>query len=108
MEQSQKLCRHRLRAAALCLTILFVPEIAASAPAVKLNIDEAHVPRDSRVATSIAPIAKKDSPDVVNIFTTRKARAFPPLDEPFSQFFRSCQGDGSVPRQRREQSLALV
>jgi serine protease Do len=105
MEQSGTICRRRVLAAVVCLTILLVPEIAAAAPAVKLNVQDAPVARDTHPATSFAPIAKRVSPNVVNIFTTRRARGVPRLDEPLSQFFGPRQGDGSVPRQRREQSL---
>jgi serine protease Do len=105
MEQSVTICRRRVLAAVVCLTILLVPEIAAAAPAVKLNVQDAPVARDTHPATSFAPIAKRVSPNVVNIFTTRRARGVPRLDEPLSQFFGPRQGDGSVPRQRREQSL---
>jgi S1-C subfamily serine protease len=105
MEQSGTICRRRVLAGVVCLTILLVPEIAAAAPTVKLNVQDAPVARDIHPATSFAPIAKRVSPNVVNIFTTRRARGVPPLDEPLSQFFGPRQGDGSVPRQRREQSL---
>ena len=105
MEQSGTICRRRVLFTVVCLTILLVPEIAAAAPAVKLNVQDAPVARDTHPATSFAPIAKRVSPNVVNIFTTRRARGVPRLDEPLSQFFGPRQGDGSVPRQRREQSL---
>jgi S1-C subfamily serine protease len=84
MEQSGTICRRRVLAAVVCLTILLVPEIAAAAPAVKLNVQDAPVARDIHPATSFAPIAKRVSPNVVNIFTTRRARGVPRLDEPLS------------------------
>jgi len=83
MEQSGTICRRRVLAAVVCLTILLVPEIAA-APSVKLNVQDAPVARDTHPATSFAPIAKRVSPNVVNIFTTRRARGVPRLDEPLS------------------------
>ena len=104
MEQSGTICRHRVVAVVVCLTILLVPQIAAAAPAGKLSVQDAPVARDTHPATSFAQVAKRVSPNVVNIFTTRRARV-PPLDEPLSQFFGLRQDDGSVPRQRREQSL---
>jgi S1-C subfamily serine protease len=96
MEQSGTICRRRVLAAVVCLTILLVPEIAAAAPAVKLNVQDAPVARDIHPATSFAPIAKRVSPNVVNIFTTRRARGVPRLDEPLSQFFGPRQGDSSA------------
>jgi serine protease Do len=105
MEPSDALRRHRLLLAAVCAAILLAPNIAAAPPGWKLTVQDAPVARDTHPATSFAPIAKRVSPNVVNIFTTRKARSFPRLDEPLSQFFGPRQGDGSVPRQRREQSL---
>ena len=105
MEESDVLRRHRILLAVICLTILLAPNVAAAAPALKLTVQDSPVARDPHPATSFAPIAKRVSPNVVNIFTTRKARHFPRLDEPLSQFFGPRQGDGSVPRQRREQSL---
>jgi len=54
------------------------------------------VARDTHPATSFAPIAKRVSPNVVNIFTTRRARGVPRLDEPLSQFFGPRQGDSSA------------
>ena len=80
MEQSGTICRRRVLAAVVCLTILLVSQIAA--PAAKLTVDEAAVPRDARPATNFTPIAKRVSPNVVNIFTTRRARGVPRLDEP--------------------------
>ena len=82
MEPSNVLRRYRVLLAAICVTILLAPNIAAAAPALKLIVQDAPVARDTHPATSFAPIAKRVSPNVVNIFTTRKARAFPQLDEP--------------------------
>lgn len=83
MEQSGTICRRRVLAAVVCLTILLVPEIAAAAPAVKLNVQDAPVARDTHPATSFAPIAKRVSLNVVNIFSTRRRRASPPLQQTF-------------------------
>jgi hypothetical protein len=47
MEQSGTICRRRVLAAVVCLTILLVPEIAAAAPAVKLNVQDAPVARQT-------------------------------------------------------------
>jgi S1-C subfamily serine protease len=69
-------------------------------------VQDAPIAREVRPATSFAPIAKKVSPNVVKIFTSRKMRrGMPRLDSPLSQFFGPRQGDGTVPRERREQSL---
>src|SRR2546430_1440018 len=105
MEQSGSICPRCALAAVVCLTILLGPKTPPAGPAVKLNVQEARGARDTHPAMSFAPIAKRVSPNVVNIFTTRRARGVPRLDEPLSQFFGPRQGDGSVPRQRREQSL---
>jgi serine protease Do len=66
----------------------------AKAP-VRLVVEEAPVKRDGRFTTSFAPMIKKTSPAVVNVFTTTAARQntsqnFSPFDDPF---FRRFFGD---------------
>jgi serine protease Do len=66
----------------------------AKAP-VRLVVEEAPVKRDGRFTTSFAPMIKKVSPAVVNVFTTTAARQNTsqnrsPLDDPF---FRRFFGD---------------
>jgi len=66
----------------------------AKAP-VRLVVEEAPVKRDGRFTTSFAPMIKKVSPAVVNVFTTTAARQntsqnYGPFDDPF---FRRFFGD---------------
>src|SRR6187200_2558890 len=66
----------------------------AKAP-VRLVVEEAPVKRDGRFTTSFAPMIKKVSPAVVNVFTTTAARQNTsqnrsPFDDPF---FRRFFGD---------------
>lgn len=78
-------------------------------PAPKIVVDDTAVERDGKFTTSFAPIIKKATPSVVNIFTTktvsqRELRSHPFFNDPmFRQFF----GDPEdIPRsQRQEQSL---
>ena len=60
-------------------------------------------------ATSLAPIVKRVSPSVVNIYTTKKVKDMPRMmpffDDPFfRQFFGDpWGGQGRVPQERRKQ-----
>lgn len=82
---------------------------AATPP--KLNLQEGAVSPQVKAATSLAPIVKRVSPSVVNIYTTKKVKEMPRtgpfFDDPFfRQFFGDpWGGSGREPRERREQSL---
>ncbi len=79
---------------------------AAAVPA--LNLQERALSPQVKAATSLAPIVKKVSPSVVNIYTTKKVRDLPRMipffDDPFFRQFFGTPFE-SVPRERREQSL---
>ena len=72
---------------------------AATLP--KTNIDDTPLPRDSHPTTSYAPIIKKVSPSVVNIYTSKTLR----LDPALRQYLREMYGFDRVPSERRQQSL---
>ena len=73
---------------------------AATPP--KTNIDDTPLPRDSRPSTtSFAPVVKKVSPSVVNIYTSKTLR----LDPALRQYLREMYGLDRVPSERRQQSL---
>jgi serine protease Do len=78
----------------------------AKAPPVRFVVDEAPVKRDTHFTTSFAPVVKKVSPAVVNVFTTtapkKEANQNPFFDDPF---FRRFFGD-EVPGGRQRQSRA--
>jgi serine protease Do len=79
-------------------------------PSPKLKLSDAPVSRDSRFTTSFAPVIKKVSPSVVNIYSNRTVKENSrrtPLEDPF---FRRFFGEGEDsrdrrPRTRQEQSL---
>src|SRR5260370_21639508 len=72
---------------------------AATLP--KTNIDDTPLPRDSHPTTSYAPVIKKVSPSVVNIYTSKTLR----LDPALRQYLREMYGLDRVPSERRQQSL---
>ena len=72
---------------------------AATLP--ETNIDDTPLPRDSHPTTSYAPIIKKVSPSVVNIYTSKTLR----LDPAVRQYLREMYGFDRVPSERRQQSL---
>jgi len=74
---------------------------ARAAPLPKTNIDDTPLPRDSPPTTSYAPIIKKVSPSVVNIYTSKTLR----LDPALRQYLREMYGFDRVPSERRQQSL---
>ena len=81
-----------------------------AAPPPQLNIADAPVSRENHPELSFAPVVKKVSPSVVNIYTAKTVRENPRLsrlseDPIFRQFFGEAEGYGRVPRERREQSL---
>jgi serine protease Do len=81
-------------------------------PPAKLNIQNNPLARETKAATSFAPVIKKVSPSVVNIYTTKRIRENPrmqnPLfDDPFFRFFGGDMFDrrDQRPRTRLENSL---
>jgi serine protease Do len=72
---------------------------AATPP--KTSIDDTPLPRDSHPTTSYAPVIKKVSPSVVNIYTSKTLR----LDPALRQYLREMYGLDRVPSERRQQSL---
>ena len=97
-------------AAALCAATLaggFAPSLdAASLP--RLNLQNTAVNRDKPQPASFAPIVKRVSPSVVNIYTTKTVRQNPAMsplfDDPFFRQFFGAPFE-NVPRERREQAL---
>ncbi len=89
------------------LSAIALPEIEAAAePTIKT--DEAPISRETKAATSFAPIIKKVSGSVVNIYTTKSIRINPRmLEDPMYRFFFGDPGDDESGRSRvrREQSL---
>jgi len=88
--------------------LLSAPAYAAAIP--KLNFSDTPIARDSRPALSYAPVVKKASPSVVNIYTTKTVRedprTLPLFDDPFfRQFFGAPYGEENLPRERREHAL---
>jgi serine protease Do len=75
----------------------------------KLKIDDSPLVQDGRQATTFAPVVKRVTPSVVNIYTAKTIRDNPgvsPLmdDEMLRQFFFGGR-QPAVPQERREQSL---
>ncbi len=75
-----------------------------------VRVEDTPVNRDLRPATSFAPVVKKASPSVVNIFTTRIIREQVErnplqMDPFFRQFFGAPDPSDQEPRARREGSL---
>jgi serine protease Do len=79
---------------------------AAVAPP-KINLQESAISPQTKAATSLAPVVKRASISVVNIYSTRKVREASPMMPFFNDpFFRQFFGDPhGVPRERKEQSL---
>src|SRR5258708_4795128 len=80
------------------------------APLPQLKIADAPVLRENQPELSFAPVVKKVSPSVVNIYTAKTVRENPSLsrlneDPTFRQFFGAAETYGRVARERREQSL---
>lgn len=73
-------------------------------------VDNAPVPRDTKITTSYAAVVKRAAPSVVNIYSTKTVKN-PMRGNPFSDpFFRRFFGDqfgdeGRQPRSLKEQSL---
>lgn len=78
-------------------------------PPAKLNVQPAPISRETKAATSFAPIVKKVAPSVVTISSTRVIkgqRTNPLLDDPFwGRFFNGPDSQGRGPRTQRQQGL---
>jgi serine protease Do len=89
---------------------VFLVSCSREAPPPKLTSAETPIARENRPDLSFAPVVKKVSPSVVNIYTAKTVRENPRLsrlfeDPMFRQYFGDAYGYGRVPRERREQSL---
>jgi len=93
----------------LALTQGLIPSPAQASSVPKLNLNDTPIARDTRPALSFAPVIKKVSPSVVNIYTAKTVRENPRMSPLFDDpFFRQCFGPPgyeNVPRERREQAL---
>ena len=93
----------------LALTHGLLQSSAHGAAVPKLNFSDTPIARDTRPALSYAPVVKKASPSVVNIYTVKTVRedprALPLFDDPFFRQFFGAPGYENVPRERREQAL---
>jgi len=81
---------------------------AGTNPPPRLKVDETPLRREVKAATSFAPVIKKVSPSVVNIYSTMTVReqAHPFLNDPmWRRFFGDEFGDPSRPRSHREHGL---
>jgi serine protease Do len=93
------------------LLCLWLPGQSPAASPPRLNLQEKAVSPQVKAATSLAPVVKRVSPSVVNIYTTKKVKDMPRMmpffDDPFfRQFFGDpWGGQGRVPQARREQAL---
>jgi serine protease Do len=101
---------HLTVAAMLCVATFsgwVVPRTdAATLP--RLNVENSAVNRDKPKPVSFAPVVKKVSPSVVNIYTAKTVRENPAmsplLDDPFFRQFFGVPSE-NAPRERREQAL---
>jgi len=84
---------------------------APGAAAPKIAVDEKAISKETRLATSFAPVVKKAAPSVVNIYSTKvvkeSTRRFTPFfDDPFwRRFFGEDPDVDRRPSKRLEQSL---
>jgi serine protease Do len=83
-----------------------------SGPAPRINVSSAPLSRETKLATSFAPVIRKVAPSIVNVYTTKiikeGSRMMPFFDDPFFRFFGEepdDQRDRRRPRTREEQSL---
>jgi len=81
----------------------------------KINVQSAPLSREAKITTSFAPVIKKVTPSVVNIYSTKTVRVNPRMmpffDDPFlrrffgGEFDDNPQDNRGRPRTREEQSL---
>lgn len=78
-------------------------------PPPKLTIQENAISREVKLATSLAPIAKRVAPSVVNIYSTtvvkERSSPHPFLEDPFFRRFFGENDMQRAPRERRAQGL---
>ena len=84
----------------------------------KINVQSAPLSREAKITTSFAPVIKKVTPSVVNIYSTKTVRVNPRMmpffDDPFlrrffgGEFDDNPQDNRGRPRTREEQSLGLT
>src|SRR5882672_9815334 len=78
------------------------------APRPRLNVQNSAVNRDKPQPAGFAPVVKKVSPSVVNIYTAKTVRENPAmsplLDDPFFRQFFGVPLE-NAPRERRQQAL---
>src|SRR6266850_7211406 len=101
---------HLTVAAMLCVATFsgwVVPRTDAATLA-RLNVQNSALNRDKPQPASFAPVVKKVSPSVVNIYTAKTVRENPAMsslsDDPFFRQFFGVPFE-NVPRERREQAL---
>ncbi|HEY9174274.1 MAG TPA: DegQ family serine endoprotease [Verrucomicrobiae bacterium] len=90
------------------LLSLWLPVESPAAALPKLNIQSAPVNPALHERTSFAPMIKRVSPSVVNIYTAKTVRQTPMMSPLFDDpFFRQFFGSPleNMPRERREQAL---
>jgi serine protease Do len=100
-----------------CLSVLTVAGLALTAAAEskppKLNISSTPIDREARLTASFAPLVKRVTPSVVNIYSTRKSRAqsfiHPFLDDPmFRRFFGDPGGGERQPRKTQSLGSGVI
>ncbi|HVY69690.1 MAG TPA: DegQ family serine endoprotease [Verrucomicrobiae bacterium] len=93
---------------------VFGPIISRAQNAVPVNVTEAPISRETKTATSLAPVVKKAAPSVVNIFSSKNVRLRPGMPfqfNPFGGLFGPEDEDEAPnprhrqPRARKETSL---
>jgi len=101
---------HRTLATMLCAATIaggFAPRADAAALP-RLDVQNCAVNRDKPQPASFAPVVRKVSPSVVNIYTAKTVRENPAIsplfDDPFFRQFFGVPFE-NVPRERREQAL---
>jgi serine protease Do len=90
---------------ALAITLVgaLSPSARAANPTAKLTIDDSPLTPDVKARTSVAPVAKKVAPSVVNIYSTMtvRDRPNPLLEDPFLRRFFG-EEFGQQPQKQRE------
>jgi serine protease Do len=84
------------------------PAPATTNPPAHLKVDDSPLRAEVKKATSFAPVIKKVTPSVVNIYSTMTVReqSMPFLNDPmWRRFFGDESGDQSRPRTHRERGL---
>ena len=102
-----KFLRRSLLLALLASPFALMPLIGKDQP--RLKVDDSPLIQDNRQAMSFAPVVKRVTPSVVNIYTAKTIRdglnASPMLDDDLLRQFFFGGRQPVVPQERREQSL---